>query len=323
MTLRFLETLQRAHAASPTAARHARFAGDATLRALRDRLLAVAGPALDRGLRLHVLVDPVLVDPLKTAAGRDQAIDVPLAAHADAPVRAPYLLALGDMGRDDRVDLALDLGFAEATRHPERETRGSTICAFVACPPADAARVAGALADVARRRAASRGQRLLRLWEPRVFEHLVPLLSGPALRELTADSAGWWWIGRDGALASRREAAGDTGRGWASSDVVDTLASIGAINGVLNALQDAAVASDRLPPTSTLLALLARARMQWGLADDFELIQFALYGVLVRADFDGDAEVRAAMAAARERGESCIDALASFDESHWEQRHDV
>lgn len=278
---------------------------------------------MDRGLRLHVLVDPVLVDPLKAVVGREHAIEVPLAAHAEAPVRAPYLLALGDVGRDETIELALDLGFAEATRHPERETRGSTICAFVACPPADAARIAGALADGARRRAASRQQRFLRLWDPRVFERLMPLLSGPALRELTADSAGWWWIGRDGALASRAAVAHDGGNGWASPDVADTLASTGAINGVLNALQDAAVACDRLPSTSTILALLERARMQWGLLDDFELIQFALYGVLVRADFDGDAEVRAAMAAARKRGESCIDALASFDESHWEQRHDV
>ena len=323
MTTSFLAELARAHRAPQVATPHARFASEARLLALRDRLLTVSAPLTDGGLRLHVLVDPMLGDLLKSVARRDQAMELPVAAPTGNGLRRPYLLALGDIGRDETLDLALDLAFAEATRHPERRTRGATICAFLACSPANAASVANALAEVARKRAAARGQRFLRLWDPRVFELLLSCLPARDLGELTGQAAGWWWIDRGGRLASRDAApARDTG-GWTSAELVDRLAAAGAINGVLNALQDADVPFDRLPGAAAILALLARARSQWGLADDFELIQFALYGVLLGPSFDDDAEVRTAMRAARERGESCIDALTSFDESHWEQKRNA
>jgi hypothetical protein len=327
MTASFLANLQRAHAAPPAAAAaHARFAGDHRLLALRNRLFADAAPLMERGMRLHVLVDPVLVDPLEDAPGRQQAVPLPLTGRHDDRTRHPYLLALGDIGRDEIIDRALDLDWAEATRHVERETRGSTVCALLACEPEHTAEVARSLAEFSRRRAASRQQPFLRLWDPRVAELLMPLLSATASRELTGGAAAWWTLDRRGELVGHFAIDGaartDGDRVWQSPAVVDILASAGAINGVLNALQDAGVAPSRFPSTSTLLALIARARSQWGLADDFDLIQFALHGVLVRADFDADPDVRAAMSQARARGDSCIEALNSFDESHWEQgRH--
>jgi hypothetical protein len=136
MTASFLANLQRAHAAPPAAAAaHARFAGDHRLLALRNRLFADAAPLMERGMRLHVLVDPVLVDPLEDAPGRQQAVPLPLTGRHDDRTRHPYLLALGDIGRDEIIDRALDLDWAEATRHVERETRGSTVCALLACEP--------------------------------------------------------------------------------------------------------------------------------------------------------------------------------------------
>ena len=326
MTASFLANLQRAHAAPPAAAAHARFAGEHGLLALRGRLFTDAAPLMERGMRLHVLVDPMLVDPLADASGREQAVPLPLTSRHDDRMRHPYLLALGDIGRDEIIDKALDLAWAEATRHVERETRGSTVCALLACAPEHTAEVARSLAELSRRRAASQHQPFLRLWDPRVAELLMPLLSATASRELTGGAEGWWTLDRRGDLVSHLAIDGavrtDRDRAWQSPAVVDILASAGAINGVLNALQDAGVAPSRFPSTSTLLALIARARSQWGLADDFDLIQFALHGVLVRADFDADPDVRAAMSEARARGESCLEALHSFDESHWEQgRH--
>jgi hypothetical protein len=320
MTTSFLAELQRAHCVPDLAVAHARFAGEPRLLALRDRLSAAVASLLADGSRLHVLVDPVLADALKSARRRDDAIELPVMLPTNEGVRRPYLLPLGDVGRDETLDFVLDLAFAEATRHPERETRGATICAFIACKPASASTVATTLSEVSRRRAVPRGQRFLRLWDPRVFELLLPLLPTRELAELTGRSAGWWWIDRGGRLASRDDVPVRELGGWTSAGVADRLASVGAINGVLNALQDAEVPFDGLPSDTAILALLARARSRWGLADDFELVQFALYGVLVGANFDDDAEVCAAMAAARDRGESCIDALTSFDESHWEQR---
>jgi hypothetical protein len=300
------------------------FAAPDSLRALRDRLFAQADPLVHASTprqRLYVLVDPMQADPLAEVAHRAEAIVLPMPPTLIAPEDRPYLLPLGDFGRDDTIDLTLDLAWAEATRHARRPSVSPSICAWLVGPADNITRFAYQLFNRSRARIPPDIRaRWLRYWDPRVFSLFADALPAAALTDLTVDAAGWWWLDRHGELQARPMAAADA-REWAWTPSTTSLVRhTDIINRTLNTLQDSGGAhSDGL--WKRILPLVERAIATWDIQDTDELVRYTLYGMLISPQFDQYPETRQAMRAAIDNGTSPMAALTSFDTAYWEAPH--
>ncbi|MCT7296292.1 hypothetical protein N5J06_07240 [Ralstonia sp. CHL-2022] len=319
-----LQELAQSMAARPSPQRIA-LSDAGTLQHLRDHLFAQVDPLLDGPppSSLWVLISPQITDQLANARRRNEAVPLPIEPDIMRPEQRPYLLPLGDFGRDDTIDFTLDLAWAEATRHPDRETRGSSVCAWLVFPAEQARHVAHGMAMQARHRWPGSHARYLRLWDPRVFELLTDLGDAePPVRYAPATN-GVWWLNRAGALQRCPAPAPAPSTPLAEATWPEAakamLRNSGTINAVLNALQDAEHNVVQPPLAAAILSLAERASSTWGLTNELDRIIYALYGVLISPQFDQDTTVREAMLAARAQGDSPIAALAGFDAAFWER----
>lgn len=317
-----LQELAQSMAARPSPQRTA-LADASTLQHLRDHLFAQVDPLLDGSppSSLWVLISPQITDPLANARCRSEAVPLPIEPDIIQPEQRPYLLPLGDFGRDDTIDFTLDLAWAEATRHSDRETRGSSVCAWLVFPAAQARHVAHEIAMQARHRWPGSHARYLRLWDPRVFELLTDLGDAEPPVRYAPSTNGVWWLNRAGALQRYPAPAPITPLADATwpETAKAMLRNSGTINAVLNALQDAEHNVVQPSLAAAILSLVERASSAWSLTNELDRIIYALYGVLISPQFDQDTTVREAMLAARAQGDSPIAALAGFDAAFWER----
>ncbi|UGS91083.1 hypothetical protein KOL96_08095 [Ralstonia wenshanensis] len=317
-----LQELAQSMAARPSP-QHTALADAATIQHLRDDLFAQVDPLLDGPPRasLWVLICPQISDPLGNARRHNEAVPLPFEPDVMRPEQRPYLFPLGDFGRDDTIDFTLDLAWAEATRHPERETRGTSVCAWLVFPVEQARQVAHEMASLAKHRWPGSHARYLRLWDPRVFELLADLDDAEPPVHYAPTSNGTWWLNRAGALQHYTAPAPNMAMADATwpETAKAMLRNSGTINAVLNALQDAEHNVVQPPLASAILSLVERASSTWSLTNELDRIIYALYGVLISPQFDQDTTVREAMLAARAQGDSPIAALAGFDAAFWER----
>lgn len=279
-----------------------------------DKVRSELSGRLADGATWYVLVDPAINDPLEEVDGRDQATPV-LIQHQDLPGHfRPYLLKLGDIGRDSRIDRTIRIAVDEATRKSPQNGSKRSICGWIASEHKSEA-VASYLARQARIAVLGRS-RLLRIWDPRTLDLLQHLLTVESMRTLVPPESRWWWLGRDSAVKQLERSVADTG-GEAQLPIddkgVESLLLAESLHSTLNVLQD--MKSDVGPETvRIIMGALRRARSHWGVAEPVDLVRFALHARLVHEAFDSDEQVRLAMNAS---SSSPVRALSSFDEPAW------
>ncbi|CAB3922156.1 MULTISPECIES: DUF4123 domain-containing protein [Achromobacter] len=292
---------------------------DAAVR-LYERLLAAA--ARTPSSALYVLVDPTIEDPLAHAARRESAVALPLDRGRFLAGHCPYLLALGDFGRDDAIELSIAAACAAAAPgHTHR-----AVCGWIASPVAPTA-LARHLARMARCLVPDRADPVtLRHWDPRVAEVLAEVLSEDQLRQWLAPVQAYWRPCRAaGELAVQYErpaAAGAPQAGPAAPLVLDraqcaVLERAGWVNQALDALAEAGhdMAEARLRERAD--RQVARAQARWGLETDTDIVDFALHGLLVHPHFDQHPDVRHAMATVQASGVAAVAALNDITEEQW------
>lgn len=149
-----------------------RFSPADTLQALRDRLFAHTDPLVygsEPKASLYVLVSPYPDDPLIEAPRRADAVPILLPPAVVNKEHRPYLLPLGDFGRDDTIDTSLDLGWADATRVQGSARSIITTCAWLVLPVEGVQFVAQRIANNWCRTFTSLPARAYRYWDPRVL----------------------------------------------------------------------------------------------------------------------------------------------------------
>ncbi len=266
----------------------------------------------------YVLVDPAISDPLADCEGRDQAVSLAI-RHTDMPRHfRPYLLRLGAIGRDERVDLTVRVGVEEALRAAPHNGSRRSICGWIASelPPAV---IAGHLVRHTRVRAQDRA-RTLRIWDPRTLDLLQHLLTERAGQLLALPAADWWWLGRNAhvkGLQATRDPAPDPVGAHLNDEHIGALLLAEPLHATLNVLQDKRVDPTDDQTLRTIIGALRRASTQWGVSDPLDQVGFALHSCLVHPNFDADAEVAAAMRRSAGEGHVPTQALSLFSEQEW------
>ncbi|SDY78825.1 protein of unknown function [Lysobacter sp. yr284] len=286
---------------------------------LRGQLLDVTLRSPDSSI--YLLVDTTLGDPLANVATRATAVAVPI-RHPDLKRdHHPYLLRLGEIGRDPAIDTSLALGLAQALRSPEGLALGRSICLWLVSD-SDIDVVAHHLAARAKVRVGSE-TRLFRFWDPRVMDALEHLLRPMQAGSLLGPVSSCLWLTRSGSLASLRVADAKSDEAIVDGlrldqRQLDHLARVELINRALDVLQDMERTVLGAEVRTVLGGLIEKGAREWTLRTDRELVTYALYGVLVHQRFDREPGVAEAMDQARRAGTSPIDALEQFDESYWQ-----
>lgn len=271
--------------------------------------------------RLHVLVDTVLGDPLADAATRCDATALPI-KHPDLKAdHRPYLLTLGDFGRDLAIEKSLSLGLGQALRSADELMQGRSICLWI-LSDADSEDLALHLASQARVRI-ERDMKLFRFWDPRVMDTLEHLLRPEQVNNLLGPVSTCLWLNRAGEFAALRADEDFSSNGalpgirW-DNHQLDLLKNVELVNRALDVLQDMGKPVVGAQLRLDLDGILAKGARDWKLQTDRELVTYAMYGHLIGAQFDRVAEVRDAMLEAENAGTSPVDALDQFDEHYWQ-----
>lgn len=270
------------------------------------------------GVKLYVLVDTALHDPLDLEPARSKAVTLPI-SYAGLPTdRRPYIAPLGDIGRDLSLDKSLGVAIEQALREEDQREFGRSVCGWVAshAPP-----------EILAKRLAERSimtvayqRRLFRYWDPRVLDLLSWILTSNQREDFFSCVSGWWWLGRDMKLESVISVESDSR--WSSQVALDneqlpllTLAE--STNRTLDVLQD----MNHVPCTPRLQQCVAKAVTKaletWGLDTQEEQIRYALFAVLIGLEFDEHPLVREAMLNARRESKSPLCGLDSFTDSWW------
>jgi hypothetical protein len=301
-----------------------RLSEKATLADLRNGLAraldAIAQPA---DVSWYVLVDCALHDPLAGMPERENAIVVPVRHPDVADARRPYLLALGEFGRDRRIDETLQLACDQARRHASQRAHGRSVCGWLAASGSPHT-LAWQLAKASQQMIEGHA-RLFRYWDPRVLDVLPGLLETSQAQALFRPVSGWWWLDRNAALrcAPLQRAGHDTGAAPAAFKLAPTqierLRQVESVNRCLDVWQDLRHDPEAEGVRDRIARLIAAGTAKWDLQTDRDQVSYALYALLVHGGFDEDAEARAVMLAARAAGTSPIEALAQFDEAYWDR----
>ena len=287
-----------------------------------DAILARRQAYADRAM-LYVLVDPALGDPLKDApshsCARQLRVDFGDGGRFE---KAPYVLPLGEFGRDPNAQMSVEIAIAEALRRPTPHAGqvARSICGWLisTLPVKDLSR------QVERNTRMNTGgnRKVFRFWDPRVMDFLDELLESKQKIVLLADMHEWLWLDRRATVKSWR--AGDL-----MQSVQDVPASLGLsieqssalshgryANLVLDALQ-ASDWSAPLPSQGSLVQAVRHGMTRWGIASDQDCVMYALYRVYYGQQFDEAPRVSECMTRARSNGQSPVAALEQVDASVW------
>lgn len=285
---------------------------------LREQLLAqaLAAPHLE----LYALVDPTLGDTLRDVPTYAERIPLPIRYRELNAEHRPYLLRLGDFGRDDAIEKTVSVAVAEAAGASQVAPHARTICGWLqSCLPNAA--LASHLASHAVLSSSS-GSRLLRFWDPRVMDMLATLLTSDQRARLLPQSCRMLWVGRDARLRQLDGVGrGETGRSHASHDWLDAtqlalLSEAAIVNRVLDVLQDTAHDLSTIVP-GDLARCIQSGTLRWGLRSERDRVMYGVYSVLAGDGFDQRTEILEAMQRATRDGVSAITALEQFDGYDW------
>lgn len=264
-----------------------------------------------------VLVDPVLSD-LPQYLSDGSPVPLPVSHPELRSDLHPYLLPLGEPGRDPEVEALVKQAIAEALRRgPEKDGRRS-ICGWVFSdlPVQElAAQLARHTSVVVKRK-----RRLLRIWDPRTLD-LLALLLGPEQQQTLVGPLGdWRWLGRSAEVSRLPAARGTPADSLVlHQDQIEMLLNSEAIHQVLDVLQDLGRDASSESVGRAVLTAVRRGVARWGLTEKADLVEFALHATLIGAEFDSDEEVQSAMQKAASAGRPAVRPLAEFNEERWQQ----
>lgn len=268
------------------------------------------------GINLYLLVDPATSDPLATLPARTHAIPVRV-RHPELSARQlPYLIKLGDLGRDEAADHSIALSLAQAARTPEMQESGRSVCGWLQSDlPIDA--LAVQLASCATL-PIDRQLRLFRYWDPRTLDLLRELLEPHQRNALLGTVSAWWWVARDGSLRSmRNDRAGSSVPFSPTPDQVAALRHAHILNRVLDVLQDMQHGVTAPGLATRVLDSVFGGKEKWQFESERDSVMYALYGLLVHPRFDRDTRVKQVMQQAHLEKTSAMDALGVFDDEFW------
>lgn len=266
----------------------------------------------------YVLVDPVLSDlPAQYLTGTAPT-PLPVSHPELRTGLRPYLLPLGEPGRDPRVEVIVKQAVSEALRQgPEKDGRRS-ICGWIFSNlssqtlAAWLARHASVVADGKRR--------IFRVWDPRTLDLLTLLLDAQQQNTLAGSIGDWRWLTRSGAIncfPTAEETAVESLD--LRQEQLEMLLNSEAIHQVLTVLQDLGRDASSESVGHGVLTAVRRGVARWRLTEKADLVDFALYAILVHAQFDADDEVQSAMQKAASEGRSAVHSLAGFTDEYWLQ----
>jgi hypothetical protein len=289
--------------------------------ASREQLLALSHR--ERSTSLYLLVDPVMGDPISEEPARRSAIALPIRHPELKDAYRPYLVRLGDFGRDRTIEKSIAISTRQAMRDEQEKSLGRTVCGWLAVDgPVNP--LASHLSNCARVHV-QQEVKLLRFWDPRVLDLLAALLKPAQVDALLGPALSWSWLARDGSLRSLVQRAPPTSAVDGARTFrlersqINALLQAEYVNRTLDVLQDMGhdvVADDVAAGVSRLVARGAR---DWSLVSDRDRVTFALYGMLVGDGFDRVPEVHEVMSQALMREQSPIEALDRFEQSYWEK----
>lgn len=266
----------------------------------------------------YLLVDPTLSNLPAQFLSQTSPIPLPVSHPELRADLRPYLLPLGEPGRDLRVEATVKVAFAEAVRQgPENDGRRS-LCGWIYSDlPAReiAVHLAGHASVVVTGK-----RRLFRIWDPRTLDLLALTLDVPQQRALVGPIGDLRWLGRSGEIRSFATA----GERAADSLVLhqrqlQTLLYSEAIHQVLDVLQDLGRDASSEAVGRAVLDSVHRGAARWQLTGKADLVEFALHAILIGAAFDDDADVQPAMRKAAAEGRPAVQPLADFTEERWSQ----
>lgn len=269
--------------------------------------------------RLCVLIDPILVDPLRDAPTRAEAIVLPLRRRDLKDEQRPYLLALGDFGRDQAIESSIGVAISEAMHLDDSAPRARSVCGWIrsGSPKELASHMAGCAALTLQGES-----RMLRHWDPRIMDILAALVNPTQRQCLLRHATARYWLRRDGAIQSivLDQAAAEPEAASAlrlDDGQLDLLVQAGYVNRALDVLQEMGHDMAALSPAK--LARNLRAGMQsWRLDTERDRVMYLVYVAMVGEGFDRTPEVHARMLAAQASGSSVMDALDAFDDAYWQ-----
>ncbi|GAB2629408.1 DUF4123 domain-containing protein [Novilysobacter erysipheiresistens] len=285
---------------------------------LREQLLAaaVAAPHLE----LYVLVDPTLGDTFRGLPTYDERTSLPIRYRELKAEHRPYLLRLGDFGRDEAIERSVSAAIAEVVGVSQGAPHARTVCGWLQSAMPNPV-LASHLASHAVL-SGSGGPRLLRFWDPRVMDMLATLLTPGQRVRLLRRVERMCWLGRDARLRDLVGSDGGTGgsegasRDWLDTTQLKLLSEAAIVNRVLDVLKDTEHDLSTID-SCELARSIQRGSLRWDLRSERDRVMYGVYCVLGGDGFDQRAEVAEAMQQATRKGASVMTALEQFDGYDW------
>ena len=263
------------------------------------------------------LIDPAICNPIEQRMKAREVIQIPVRYGDLPPAKRPFLICVGEPGRDALMDDLLHLAEAEALRRAPQGggPKVRSMCGFLM----GAAQPSSLALHLARISVFSFNgqQRLLRLWDPRSLDIFAHLLDEEQKSSLLGSFDAWCWLWRSGGIRVLRK-RDDTLRTLnplhLRAEQVDYLQMSEAINGALDVVQDIGIPLDDACSQGQVGKLIEQGIRKWQLKSTTDQVAYALHAVMMGPDFDAIWPVREAMSLEMERSGEAMRALEKFSD---------
>lgn len=265
------------------------------LERLQEELIAVRDRHGDAASTLYAVIDPILADPFPEAAGEARAMVV-LPADKFAPGDCPYLLKLGEFGRDPRAEATIALSMQEILAQEGGDRTGRSVCGWLVLPSEITA--GQAVRAYARQSQLVVGdeRRTFRFWDPRTLDLARDVLTLTQINAILGPATSWSWLSRQRRLETvwidpREDDALYTVAVQTNEEQQRLLSRLPEINLVMDSLAVAAL--DTTPIKAAEVGRrLVEADVQWRLHDPRDQVSYAICCMIYGAPFTANAPIR-------------------------------
>lgn len=260
--------------------------------------------------RLYAVIDPVLSDPFPALPGEQRNVIV-LPADKFTPQDCPYLLALGEFGRDTNTADTVALALREAV---EGVTHGGrSVCAWLAVDNGlPVQQVTRAFARQSQHWVG--GARMtFRYWDPRTLDLAIHVLPAQQLRMLLGPASRWGWLSRQGDLMEAKGGPLQTevmhdNAAQLGEEAARMFARLPQINLVMDSLRAAALDITGVN-VADVARRLAEAETQWCLHDPKDQVSYAICCAIYGPSFVANDAIRQQLIAGQTRGAGTLSSV--------------
>lgn len=266
------------------------------------------------GWTTFMLIDPILGDPLGDIGGEErERTSLPINPTLMSEVHFPYLIMLGEVGRDSLIDSALERAIDEVDGRQGLVAGARSVCAFFVTKHSSKM-VAKRLAESASVRVDGE-RRLFRFWDPRVMDLLTRFAGSDEIETLLSPAERWCWIARDGRAESLTMVA-ESQNSKLQLLNTERFLNFGRINKFFDVLKSDAFAIRKIDCVS-VDRIMRKGLEKWLLQSDYEVVSYALHSILLGEGFDDDEQVRWHMDNGIREGRSPVVELEALSEVFW------